>query len=219
MQSLIGHGAALENRYSVTTPDNVEFHYRIAGIGTRALGYLIDFAIRWAAILLLAIPIALLLPGASLAEILEPFVPRTPEGGALLPAAGGMYATVAVAFVLWILHTLYFVLFEYFWNGQTPGKRLLNIRVVREGGYPVDFSTVVLRNVFRVVDSLPPIAFRVPGSGLWFAFFTRMVGTLSMFTSRLERRIGDIVAGTVVVFERVPTLRADGVRSPERGAP
>src|SRR5690606_14075457 len=81
----------------------------------------------------------------------------------------------------------YYVLFEYLWNGQTPGKRLVKIRVARTDGNPAGFVEVVIRNLVRVVDFLPT------GYGL---------GLLVMFFSPQARRLGDFAAGTLVVKER-----------------
>lgn len=93
--------------------------------------------------------------------------------------------------VLWGLtlfgiHWFYFVAFELAWSGQTPGKRAVGIRVVRAGGYPVTWLAVLARNLVRVVDSLPA---------------TYGVALVVSFCDGQRRRLGDLVAGTVVVRE------------------
>ncbi len=80
----------------------------------------------------------------------------------------------------------YYVIFELVWNGQTPGKRLLRLRVIREGGRPVDGAAVVVRNLMRTIDFLP---------------FGYGVGMLTIFVDRYHRRLGDLTAGTVVGCE------------------
>ena len=80
----------------------------------------------------------------------------------------------------------YFMLFEWLMRGQTPGKRALKIRVIRDDGTPATIHEVLVRNVLRLVDFLP---------GLYG------VGALVMFPSRLSKRLGDIAAGTIVVKE------------------
>ncbi len=94
--------------------------------------------------------------------------------------------------VLWGLtlfgiHWFYFVAFELAWSGQTPGKRAVGIRVVRAGGYPVTWLAVLARNLVRVVDSLPA---------------TYGVALVVSLCDGQRRRLGDLVAGTVVVRER-----------------
>jgi hypothetical protein len=82
----------------------------------------------------------------------------------------------------------YFALFEWAWNGQTPGKRWLRLRVIREDGRPVTFWEAAARNLLRLIDMSP------------FPFYS--VGLVCVFISSRDQRIGDIVVGTVVVRER-----------------
>ena len=86
----------------------------------------------------------------------------------------------------------YTTLFEAFWGGKTPGKHILGLRVVKVGGYPIGFFDSMLRNLLRAADFLP-------------VFYG--VGLLSTFATRRLQRLGDLVAGTVVVREEVTRLR------------
>ncbi|MES2459147.1 MAG: RDD family protein [Armatimonadota bacterium] len=81
----------------------------------------------------------------------------------------------------------YFIFFETIWNGQTIGKRAVGLRVVREGGYPITFFAAATRNLIRIADFLP---------------FNYGVGALMVFLQPQYKRLGDLVAGTVVVKER-----------------
>lgn len=78
--------------------------------------------------------------------------------------------------------------FEWIWNGQTPGKRWLKLRVIREDGRPVTFWEAAVRNLLRAVDMMPA------------PFYS--IGLISVFVSMSDQRVGDVVAGTVVVRER-----------------
>jgi hypothetical protein len=80
----------------------------------------------------------------------------------------------------------YFILFEVLWNGQTPGKKLAGIRVVKRGGLPLTSRDVLLRNLVRLVDYLPSYCF---------------AGLISFFASKNQQRLGDLVADTVVIRE------------------
>jgi uncharacterized RDD family membrane protein YckC len=80
----------------------------------------------------------------------------------------------------------YFILFEIIWNGQSPGKRLVGVRVMRENGYPVRPVDSVIRNLVRIVDWLPALY------GL---------GVMTMLVNRRSRRLGDFASGTIVVRE------------------
>lgn len=81
----------------------------------------------------------------------------------------------------------YFIFFETLWNGQTIGKRAMGLRVVREGGYPITFFAAATRNLIRIADFLP---------------LNYGVGALLVFLSPQYKRLGDMVAGTVVIKER-----------------
>jgi uncharacterized RDD family membrane protein YckC len=101
---------------------------------------------------------------------------------------------------MFLLFFGYFIIFEWRWNGGTPGKRLLGIRVVRDGGFPVDFTAAVVRNVVRIPE-----------------FFTGYaISAVATLLSPRNRRLGDMAAGTIVVrdhrFERTTaaSLRGDG---------
>jgi uncharacterized RDD family membrane protein YckC len=106
--------------------------------------------------------------------------------GRLTEAPKWVVAVIILAvFVIW---SSYFVIFEWAWNGQTPGKRWLRLRVIREDGRPVTFWEAAARNLLRIFDIMP------------FPFYS--VGLVCVFASSQDQRIGDLVAGTVVVRER-----------------
>jgi uncharacterized RDD family membrane protein YckC len=90
-------------------------------------------------------------------------------------------------FILFAIYWGYFALFEIFWKGQTPGKRFAGIRVIKESGRPINAFEAVGRNLMRAVDGMPGIY---------------GVGLICMMCNRQSRRLGDFVAGTVVVHEK-----------------
>jgi uncharacterized RDD family membrane protein YckC len=166
----------VERNVSVRTPESISFYYELAGLGSRFLAVAIDFAIQSAiglAVVLLAIWAT---PGATaLAKILHV---DTETLDAIV---------IAIAIVgLFLLYVGYFVAFETIWNGQTPGKRAIGIRVVRDGGYPIVFMDSVIRNFIRVIESA-------------FAYVPSIVSAL---ISPQNKRLGDLAAGTIVVRDR-----------------
>lgn len=95
-----------------------------------------------------------------------------------------MWLMAVFALVIFIIWSAYFLYFEAVKNGQTPGKRAVGIRVIRDTGHPIDFRSAFLRNVVRLIDYLPG---------------TYGIGMISIFVSPQYRRLGDYVAGTLVV--------------------
>jgi len=106
----------------------------------------------------------------------------------------GNYALAVYAVGTFLLFLGYWVVLEYRWHGTTVGKRLLGLRVIGELGLPLDFSQVLLRNLLRTVDLLPA------GAGL---------GALFCSLQTHHRRLGDLVAGTLVIRERRPPRPAE----------
>ena len=107
--------------------------------------------------------------------------------------ARGAWAMAVIVLVTFLLQSGYFALFEAIWNGQTPGKRLTHLRVIQDSGRPITTYEAVARNFLRIVDSLP---------GLYG------VAILSALFSTRNKRLGDYVAGTVVVHEKPAVLDA-----------
>ncbi len=175
----------LETRHRVETPESVAFAYTVVGIGNRSLAAILDAAI------LAVLNVLLLSLVAGLLSSLEGPI-NAPEQTAWMQEQTEWVAGLILALVL-LLHFLlnagYFVLFELLWNGQTPGKRWVGIRVIRQGGRPVDFLSVVVRNLVRVVDFLP---------------LSYLVGLTVMWVDSQARRLGDLAAGTLVVKDQAP---------------
>ncbi|KPB72975.1 RDD domain-containing protein [Pseudomonas cannabina pv. alisalensis] len=97
-------------------------------------------------------------------------------------------AAIAIFLVNW----WYMVLFEVLNQGRTPGKRMLGLRVVHDDGTPVDWSSSVIRNLLRFVDMLP----------LGYS-----LGAVSCLNHPLFKRLGDLAAGTLVIYSDRPALR------------
>ncbi len=158
-------------RLAVETPEHVVLDYEVAGLGSRLLAAIADVLIMGAVLL-----VAFLVVGQ--------FGGATPGG------------FVVLGLVSAALYWGYFVLFEGLYRGQTPGKKWMAIRVIRDTGHPIGFAEAALRNLLRVADYFPPPG--LIGLGL-VAFHPR------------GKRLGDLVAGTVVVRDRpIETTRPDG---------
>lgn len=160
----------LDDELIIETPERVELHYVLANIGNRFLAAAIDHLIQAGAALAIFII-------AGFASSWNFFAGMSAWTGALL------------ILVIFALYWGYFVLFETIWSGQTPGKRIMKLRVVREDGRPVRFFEVFIRNLLRLALDVQP-------------FFSYAGGVISIIFSSRSKRIGDFVAGTVVIKER-----------------
>jgi uncharacterized RDD family membrane protein YckC len=159
--------------FSIDTPENVAFGYDVAGIGSRFLAALVDNLIIFVTQVLVFI--ALLVTYRLL-------------GSFDLESSGLTNWVIAlVSLIMFAFYWGYYVLFEITWNGQTPGKRWVGLRVLRADGTTINLGESIIRNLLRLIDVLP-------------AFYG--VGIVVMFLNAQSRRLGDLVAGTLVVHER-----------------
>lgn len=164
--------AALPGTVDVETPELVVLSYTIAGVGSRVYAALIDYLLCFVlffVMMILAVSIAMNVP--------------------MLGGLSGSWAMALVVLLQFAILWGYYLLWEGLADGQTPGKRRMRLRVVRDGGYSVDFASSAVRNLLRVIDMQP------------FVFYG--VGLTSIVVSRQGKRLGDLVAGTLVVREEL----------------
>jgi uncharacterized RDD family membrane protein YckC len=168
--------AGLETLAAVETPEQIGLDVELAGIGSRFLAYLIDLC--WQSLMIIVAIVAAVM----LAHAQDLTLTSTHPESMYLSTWG----LALVSLVFFIVNFGYFTFFEMIWRGQTPGKRELSLRVLREGGYPLDFGASFLRNLLRVVDFLP---------------FGYVVGVTAMVLGQRWQRIGDLAGRTWVVRE------------------
>jgi uncharacterized RDD family membrane protein YckC len=151
-------------KYSIDTPEQVALDFDLAGIGSRFMAVLIDHLIQ----------VLVIVGGALLFALL---------GVALNPLW-----TVALIFLfVFVVQWGYFTIFETLRNGQTPGKKLIKIRVIKSNGRAITVFEAMTRNFLRMIDMLPT---------------AYLVGMVTIFIDSKNRRLGDMAAGTLVVHER-----------------
>ena len=173
------------------TAEAIAVRYELAGIGSRFLALSVDLAIQ----------IALALAAYMLFAVVVLFA--TAFAGNPFSKAGITVALSLLSFAIFALFFGYFIVFELLWNGQTPGKRALGIRVVRDGGFPVDVGASVLRNIVRIVET---------------AIGMYVFSAIVMLLSRENKRPGDIAAGTIVVRDSADVIPTLAVLSRVEGA-
>jgi uncharacterized RDD family membrane protein YckC len=160
----------LDDELVIETPERVELHYILANVGNRFLAAAIDHLIQAGASVALLVITGLMTSWNFFSSI-------------------GAWTAALMVLSLFLIYWGYFVAFETLWNGQTPGKRIMRLRVVREDGRPVRFFEVFVRNLLRLTIDFQPLP-------------SYAVGVISIIFSTRSKRIGDFVAGTVVVKER-----------------
>jgi uncharacterized RDD family membrane protein YckC len=171
----------MEETVSIPTPDQVTLDFELAGLGSRFSAYLIDTLLIFAMIVIVAI--AMFLSGM----VGVRFVARALRTGSWLASSHMALLILLVFLIYWG----YYVFFEGLKHGSTPGKKRLGIRVIRQDGLPIGLREAALRNLVRAADMLPPPCY--------------MLGGLVMYLDPQGRRLGDMVAGTLVIVEKFAT--------------
>jgi uncharacterized RDD family membrane protein YckC len=163
------------DQLSIDTPEQVNLHFPIAGVGSRFIAILLDTLIQTATIALIYLLIYLRSAWTA--------IDHTMSGSS---ETAQKWFLAAMIFAHFLLFWGYYVLFETYWKGQTPGKRVMKIRVLKDSGRSITLFESMARNLIRIVDSLP-------------SFY--LVGLITMLCNRRNKRLGDFVAGTIVIHE------------------
>ena len=158
-------------RAELELPEEINLQLEVANVGSRSLAILADIAL--CGIGLLAVYALTFLVGR---ETATDWFSRL----------GASAVQIALFLVVFGIQWIYFNFFEWLWNGQTPGKRLLHLRVIKADGTPVSGVDVLLRNISRPIDTFGPMG---------------LIGLIMIFLSPRAQRVGDLMAGTLVIHE------------------
>jgi uncharacterized RDD family membrane protein YckC len=167
---------ALDTVRSITTPEGIELELKLAGPVPRACAWAIDLAVRVGILIVLSVILG------------------------QLDRLGMGFMLICIFLIEW----LYPAVCELRFDGATPGKKLMHLRVVNDDGTPVTLAAAFVRNLLRAVDFLP---------------FLYGVGLASMLINREFRRLGDLVAQTVVVYRQEPRHAAAIADAPPLAPP
>jgi uncharacterized RDD family membrane protein YckC len=151
-------------------PEEIDLQLEVANVGSRTLAILADLGI--CGVVVLTVYVASSLLDVTISDWMTRF--------------GADAMTMVLLVLIFAAQWLYFFLFEWRWNGQTPGKRLLHLRVIKVDGAPVGWIDVLLRNLSRPVDGFGPMG---------------LIGLLMIFVSPRAQRLGDLMARTLVIHE------------------
>jgi uncharacterized RDD family membrane protein YckC len=171
-----------EETLIIETPERVPLAFALASIGNRFLAVAIDHFIQFLSMILIAW-FFLWISDTSVGQTgttADQWIEEMPK-----------WTMAIMILTVFLIFASYFIFFEWLWNGQTPGKRLMKLRVIRDDGRPITLWEAIARNLLRVFDAAP--GFVIP---------VYSVGLIVIFLSGRDQRVGDIFAGTVVIRER-----------------
>jgi uncharacterized RDD family membrane protein YckC len=166
----------MSDRLIIETPEQIPLEFSLAGIGSRFLALALDTLLQVLALFSLS------------------FIALLALGSGFPSSRGRLWGAAGIVLVAFLIQFGYFAFFEAVWNGQTPGKRYVHLRVINESGRPINTYQSLARNLLRIVDSIPGIY---------------AVGILCALLNGKNKRLGDYVAGTVVVHEGPLDKHAD----------
>jgi len=167
----------------IETPERVPLAFALASIGNRFLAVAIDHFIQYLSIILITW-FFLAISGASVGDTgstADQWLSEMPK-----------WTVAIMVLVVFLVFSGYFILFEWLWDGQTPGKRMMKLRVIRDDGRPITLWEAIARNLLRGFDAAPG-----------FVLPIYSVGLIVIFLSGRDQRVGDMFAGTVVIRERM----------------
>ncbi len=174
------------DQLSIETPEQVALEFPVAGIGSRFVALLLDHIIQFGTLFLLFLVVVAISAAA---------------GDRGMEKLAGKWFIAGFIFMIFLILWGYFALFEALWHGQTPGKRAMKLRVIKDAGRQITLFEALARNLLRFVDYMPSLY---------------LVGVITMLANKRNKRLGDLAAGTIVVHERVeaqPLLWAGATRS------
>ncbi len=159
----------MRNVHYVQTPENVALEFELAGVGSRGVAVAIDMFIQYLFTIIVIVFIALISDGESIN---------------ILAIEENSFYMVMGILLIFFFQFGYYLCFEYFMKGMTPGKKIIGLKVIMANGEPISFIACLIRNAIRLADMLPGIY---------------GVGIVSVVLSKRYMRVGDYAANTIVI--------------------
>jgi len=176
------------DKLTIETPEQTALDFAVAGIGSRFLALVYDVLIQTLVGIVVGVGGGMVIAGI-----------------AVVAPKASMWGGAVLILFFFLLYFGYYAFFEIIWNGQTPGKRKVGIRVIKDSGRPLTPAESIGRNLMRIVDWLP---------------FFYAIGMASAFLTKGNKRLGDLVVGSLVVRETsLGDLKPDWQTAPSASAP
>ena len=164
----------MEEKITMTSAGGVELNYEIAGLGGRSYAFIIDWHIRFIIAFVWIMSASFLFSGSFNVESM-----------ADIDSSGLWYLFLGIIPPI-LIYLFYHLVLEIAMNGRTPGKRMAGVRIVAKDGATASTGAILVRNIFRLIDMLPT---------------NYMLGLIVAMFSKQNLRIGDMAAGTVLIYE------------------
>lgn len=164
------------DRLDIDTPEQISLELPLAGIGSRFLALTLDSLIQFGVLIVLTI----------MGWVVS--MSYTELSGAADKFFSETVGTIVLILVPFCLYWGYFAFFEILWQGRTPGKRVAGLRVIHQTGRPMTAIECIGRNLIRAIDMQPMPIYAV--------------GLICMMCNKQNRRVGDFIAGTIVVHDK-----------------
>ncbi len=191
---------SIDTQVELATPENISFQYSLAGPFRRFPAWVADLLIKGSIIFVVFLLLTC--------------------GGAMLGRLGGSFGIALSLVGIFLISYFYGVFFESVYNGKTPGKWMMGIRVVSVDGHPISGVQAMLRNLLRLADLAPPVSPAVifDTENAFLAFPSCLVGLAVMACTSRMQRLGDLAAGTMVIIDErawsLPVVKVDDPRIP-----
>ncbi len=171
----------MSKEYIIDTPEQLKIKIKLAGLTRRVIASFIDTLISYLMIIALLSLLLLVVDKSKIAIIMS----NTLHNNSFSEAFTAIFAIIMPFIIIFG----YYIFFEYILNGQTPGKKILKLRVLQDDGTPISFTTVLIRNLLRTVD-------------IGFGF----IGVILIMFNPTQKRLGDLAGNSIVVFEETGEL-------------
>ncbi|MFP4611445.1 MAG: RDD family protein [Thiohalophilus sp.] len=175
----------MDETIRVTSAGGVELDYEVAGLGGRSFAFIIDWHIRIILALAWFLPLNFLVFNSFDSSVIAEVIDDSKTMAMLF-----IFLVLLPTFVIYFL---YHPLLELMMSGRTPGKRMAGVRVISKEGSAASAGAILVRNVFRLLDSFP--------GGLYF------LGIMAAMFNKKNLRLGDLAAGTVLIYEQKSSRR------------
>lgn len=177
----------------ITTPDNIEISYRLAGAGSRLAAATLDLLIQALLFTLITVVLLLSLSTGAQSAGFGGFITGADTIMDIFGLGLNSYVAAFAILAYFVIYFCYFIICEMVMNGRSPGKKVFRLRVIMDNGQPIGLPQSMIRNIFRCLLDITGI------------------GVVLILFSKKNKRLGDMVASSIVISENPGRLPAESL--------